>query len=256
VATLHDANHLALPQHYGRLHAAYYRAVVAPRAERAKALITISEFSRTELSRTLGLSPYRFQVISQGVDARFAPQPPHAVAAFRRARGLPERFVLAVGSEKPHKNLARLGAISGSLPLPFVLLAGPGAARRLGFCEGTVEFDSVEETAMPLLYAAADALAFPSVYEGFGLPVLEAMAVGCPVVATRGSSIPEVCGEAALLVEDTPQAWREALMRIGRDERLRRELSENGPARAARFTWDVCARQTLAVYRRALEQAR
>ena len=258
VATLHDANHLALPENYGPGQTAYYRLVVGPRAKRARALITVSEFSRRELEHFLGISAYRFQVIPNGVDARFHPRSPSEVLEFRRRRGLPERYLLAMGSEKAHKNLAILAPVTRELPVRVAVLAGGGGvARRLGFGEDVIDLESVSEDELPLLYASAEALIFPSYYEGFGLPALEAMACGCPVIASNASSLPEVCGQAAVLVEPHSEpAWREAILRLVRDSTLRRELSERGVERAARFSWDDCARQTLAVYQRALERGR
>ena len=257
VATLHDANHLALPGNYGPAQVAYYRAVVGPRAKTARALITISGFSRAELAKHLGLSPYRLQVIPQGVDERFAPQPRSDVAAFRERLRLPPRFLLAMGSAKPHKNLKLLAQIADELPLPLVLLAGRGTGQALGFPSSTIDLGELPESDLPLLYAAAEALLFPSIYEGFGLPPLEAMASGCPVIAARGSSLTEVCGEAALLLDPhSEEQWRDEISRLCRESQLRRELAEKGRERAARFTWDDCARRTLAVYQRVLAQAR
>jgi glycosyltransferase involved in cell wall biosynthesis len=257
VATLHDANHLALPENYRPRTTAYYRIVVGPRARRARALITVSEFSRAELARHLDLPPERLQVIPQGVDERFHPRSLSEIAAFRAEHALPPRFLLAMGNAKAHKNLQMVARIALHLPLPLVVLAGPGTARRLGFPAQTRELGEIPEDELPLLYASAEALLFPSYYEGFGLPPLEAMASGCPVVASRAASLPEVCGDAALLVDPhSLEGWRDAVLRLCRDAALRKSLSERGIERAARFTWNACAEQTLAVYRRALESLR
>jgi len=254
VATLHDANHLALPENYRPGRTAYYRLVVGPRARKAQALITVSEFSRAELSRHLNLPPERLQVIPQGVDERFRPRPPAELAAFRKRYALPPRFLLAVGSVKPHKNLGVVARIALHLPLPVAVLAGPGTARRLGFPTHAMEIGEIPEDELPLLFASAEALLFPSYYEGFGLPPLEAMASGCPVVASRAASLPEVCGEAALLAEPhSLECWRDAVLRVCRDAAFRKSLSERGIERAARYTWDACAERTFAVYRRVLE---
>lgn len=253
VATLHDANHLALAENYGHAQAAYYRLVVGPRARRAQALITVSEFSRGELTRHLGLDPYRIQVIPNGVDARFHPVSGAEAERFRARMRLPDDYVLVVGNDKPHKNLARIAAFAEALPIAVVLLCGGGIARRLGFPAGTVDLEEVIEEDLPLLYSGASALLFPSYYEGFGLPALEAMASGCPVVAARAGSLPEVCGQAALLVAPgATTEWKDAVLRVLREAPLRAELRQLGLERAARFGWDACAQQTLAVYRRVL----
>lgn len=254
VATLHDANHLALPELYGPGRVTYYKVVVGPRAKRAKALITVSEFSREELSRHLGMDPHRFQVIPQGVGARFRPPVASDLEAFRKRHGLPDRYFAAVGNPKPFKNLGLLAELASSLPEPIALLAGKGAAKTLKFPSSTVELAELPDDEMPLFYGGATALLLPSRYEGFGLPALEAMACGSPVVAARAGSLPEVVGEAGVLVPpDDAGAWKEVALKLVRDDRHRRQLAELGRERAARFSWDACALQTLAVYRRALE---
>lgn len=256
VATLHDANHLALPENYSPVHTLYYRIIVGPRARRAAALLTVSEFSREELAKYLNLDPYRFQVIAAGVDAGYQPPTPAQARDFRQRHRLPERYLAAVGNTKAHKNLGLLAKIAPRLPVPLVLLAGKGAAQELGFPDTTVELSELPEEEMPLFYGAAHALLLPSRYEGFGLPVLEAMAAGCPVLSSNVSSLPEVTGEAALLLPpESPEAWTEAALRLLRDERLHRELVEKGRERAARYTWDACATRTLAVYRRVLDKS-
>lgn len=255
VATLHDANHVALADQYTPVQSIYYRVVVGPRAKRASALVTVSEFSREELGRYLGLSPYRLQVIHNGVDPRFQPPTPGDAREFRERHELPARYVAAVGNTKRFKNLELLRHFAADLPVPVVLLAGKGAvAHELGLHENVVDLEELPEAEMPLFYGAAAALLLPSKYEGFGLPALEAMASGCPVLAADATALPEVVGGAALkLPPDDAAAWREATLRVLRDDKLRGELIELGRERAARFTWDDCARRMLTVYRRVLE---
>jgi glycosyltransferase involved in cell wall biosynthesis len=253
VATLHDANHLALRSSYPWTRRVYYRCVVGPRARSAAALIAPSEFSRAELSAHLDIDRFRFQVIHPGVDRAYRPPTDSEAKAFRRARGLPQRYLAAVGNTKPHKNLSLLARLASALPVPIALAAGPGAKARLGFPDSSIELPALSEEEMPLLYGAALALLYPSSYEGFGLPVLEAMAAGCPVLASNATSIPEVAGEAAeLIAPEDFDGWRETTLSIIRDDLRRREMSRRGIARASRFSWEECARRTLAVYARVL----
>lgn len=253
VATIHDANHLALEESKSRSRDAYYKLLVAPRAKRAKALITVSEFSRDEISRHLSLSPYRLQVIANGVDLPFQPQLPSEIEKFKALRGLPEHYFAAVGSTKPHKNLAMLGGISESLPAPLAILAGRGARRSLNLPETVLELSPLTDAEMALFLAGARAVLVPSRYEGFGLPALEAMACGAAVIAADAGAHKEVVGTAGLLVSpDDPQAWKDAALGVHRDDALRAELGKRGLERASRFTWADCANQTIQVYRRAL----
>lgn len=253
VATIHDANHLALPESESAARTAYYRIVVGPRAKRAKALITVSEFSRAQIAQHLGLPPERLQVIANGVDVIFRQVPAAELDEFRTRRGLPPRYFAAIGSTKAHKNLKVLQPIATALPAPLVLLAGRGARRALGFDEAVQELSPLPDDDLVRFYAGAIAVLVPSRYEGFGLPALEAMACGAPVIASTAGAHPEVLGSAALLVNPNDgKAWQEAAERVFNDEALRARLSKAGPERAALYSWDDCAKQTLQVYRRAL----
>lgn len=253
VATLHDVTHLALPEARTPIQDAYYRVIVTPRAKRAAALLTVSEFSRREIARHLGLSEYRLQVIPNGVDSLFRASSPSELDDFRKRRGLPPRYFAAIGNPKPHKNLMLLNPMLEHLPAPVALLAGRGARRALRLPESVIELSPLSDTDLALFYGGAVAVMVPSRYEGFGLPALEALACGAPVIAAAAGAHPETTGSAALLVDpDDPKAWVDAALRLFRDEALRQKLSEAGKARAALYSWDDCARRTLEVYRRAI----
>jgi glycosyltransferase involved in cell wall biosynthesis len=251
VATLHDAAHLVRSAEFGRLTALYYRFVVRPTVRRARALLTVSEFARGELARRLGVPESRWTVVPPGVDPRFRPPTAEERLAVRARYALPQRYLLAVGNPKPHKNLALLARIATRLPLPLVLLAGEGLARI--FPRPTRVLPEVDESQLPALYGCAEALLLPSRHEGFGLPALEAMAAGTPVLAASAGALPEVTGGAAELLDpEAPEAWIAASTALAGDPLLRARWASAGRARARAYSWERCARQTLAVYRSVL----
>ncbi len=251
VATLHDAAHLVRSEEFGRLTALYYRVVVRPTVRRARGLLTVSEFARGELARRLAVPESRWTVVPPGVDARFRPPSAEERLQIRARLGLPPRYLLAVGNPKPHKNLALLVRIATRLPVPLVLLAGDAAARV--FPRPTRVLTGVDEAHLPALYGGAEALLLPSRHEGFGLPALEAMATGTPVLAASAGALPEVTGGAAELLDpDVPEAWIAASNALVGDPLLRARWASAGRERARAFTWDRCARHTLALYRSAL----
>ena len=251
VATLHDAAHLVRSAEFGPLTAVYYRLVVRPTVRRARALLTVSEFARGELARSLGVPRSRWSVVPPGVDPRFHPPTAEERLQLRARLALPPRYLLAVGNAKPYKNLALLARIAARLPVPLVLLAGDGASRV--FPKPTRVLSQVEESDLPVLYGGAEALLLPSRHEGFGLPALEAMSAGAPVLAANAGALPEVTASAAELLDpDDPEAWLGAAARLVNDPALRARRSEAGRARAASFDWERCARATLAAYRQAL----
>jgi glycosyltransferase involved in cell wall biosynthesis len=252
VATLHDAMHLVRAREYSLATAFYYRTVVRPRLRRARAILTVSSFARTELAERLRLSPSAFTVVPEGVDARFQPPSAEEKQAARTALHLPLRYLLAVGNPKPHKNLGWLAALSKRLPFPLVVVAGP-QTKRLALPDGVLGLPDVAEALLPALYGGAEALLLPSVHEGFGLPALEAFASGCPVVAARAGALPEVVGEAGLLVAPNDnEAWVAAVQQLAADATLRDGLVQRGLVRARAYSWEACAARTADVYRAAL----
>jgi glycosyltransferase involved in cell wall biosynthesis len=201
----------------------------------------------------LGISTYKLQVISNGVDASFRRAGAEAIADFRERRGLPPRYIAALGNAKPHKNLRLLLPIADTLPLPLVLLAGRGARRALGFSEKVIELAPLPEVDMAAFYSGAACVLLPSRNEGFGLPALEAMACGTPVLAAQAGALPEVMGSAGIFLSpDDARAWKEAIQDVLRDDRRAAALGAAGVERATRYTWEDCAERTLAVYKRAI----
>jgi alpha-1,3-rhamnosyl/mannosyltransferase len=220
-----------------------------------------SQYTLRELRRLYPGPAGGVSIIPLGVEKRFAPAPASATAALRDRYGLPARFILAVAINKPHKNLARLVEALRSVPEVALVLAGPvdrrypdGAAlaARSGLADRVIQLGPVPDADLPVLYSAATAFAFTSLAEGFGLPPLEAMACGTAVVCSRASSLPEVAGDAALLVDPgDASAIAAALNRVLEDAILRERLVEAGRERAAELTWERTAWLTWAAYQTA-----
>jgi glycosyltransferase involved in cell wall biosynthesis len=268
VVTVHDLSFFRLPDTLGQVQGPYLRAATRWAVSHARAIIAVSDFTRRELMSLVGAPSERIHVVPNGIDANFARSAPDAIARFRDQAGLPERFILAVGTLQPRKNLAMLVAayadLRATMPAaPDLVIAGaPGwgpdeVARRttaLGLDGHVHRPGYVNAGDLPLLYSAATLLAFPSRYEGFGLPLIEAMACGTPVIIADAASLPEVAGEAALCVSpDDSAAWSLAMQTVLGEEGVAAQLAAAGPARAARFTWDRAASQTADVYRTVIE---
>lgn len=265
VATVHDLMPYRWPSWYGRAERAGFVRAVERFCDEAAHLMAVSATVAAELAAR-GVPPARITVVPPGVDAAFFSPDPARTAAACRALGLePGGYLVAIGTVSARKNAVVVVRALAALPpaerVPLVL-AGPAAdaleavtaeATRLGVDGLVRHLGYVADADLPALVAGAAALVHPSREEGFGLPPLEAMAAGTPVVAADTTSLPEVTGGAALLADpDDPEAWATAIARLRTDVALRDRLVTAGRSRAARFTWERAAAATLAVYERVI----
>jgi glycosyltransferase involved in cell wall biosynthesis len=261
VDTVHDLSFLRYPQFFRSHKRFYLRWLTRWSCRRAAAVIAVSAFTAQEVVDLLDVPKTRVHVIHHGVEPRFCPLPEEAVAAFRAQHNLPERYILYLGTLEPRKNLVTLLQAYAGLhktDTHLVLAGGQGwlyeeifaEVERLGL-EKRVHFPGyLPDDTLPLWYNAADVFAYVSWYEGFGLPILEAMACGTPVVASDTTSLPEVAGDAALLVPpDDVDAVREGLKQSLADRALHARLKQAGQRRAARFRWQTTAHHTTKLYK-------
>jgi len=276
VVTLYDTIPFIYPQYLPSPRARWmFRMAMRLAARRADLILTISEAAAGDLRRFLPLANTAVEVTPLAADGHFAPiDDQDALARWKRDAGLPPEYVLYLGINKPHKNLARLvrawgrvrgewGAAAGLLPA--LVLAGRedprysevrDTVRDLGL-GGSVHFaGEIADADLPRLYAGATLFVFPSLYEGFGLPVLEAMASGAPVACANCSSLPEIVGEAGAMFDPEDEiAIADTILMLLREPDRLREYRLAGLARAGSFSWARTAELTLDAYRRALQPA-
>lgn len=267
VVTVYDLSFAHYPQRLPAMRRVYLRLFTRWSCARARRVIAISQSTARDLHMTLGIAAHKIDVAPPGVGEQFAPLPQADIAAFRAQKGLPERFLLFLGTLEPRKNLPVLLRAYAQLPaadrahVHLVLAGGQGWMADAIFA--TIEQYDLGATVylpgyvpadeLPLWYNAAEAFVYPSVFEGFGMPVLEALACGTPVLVSDVSSLPEAAGDAGLrLPPDDVPAWTNALTQVIGDAAWRAESRAQGLAHAAQFTWARTAAQTVASYRRAL----
>ncbi len=268
VVTVHDLIPLLFPEYRGSLLARLYTALVSTASRGADLILTDSEASRQDIISHLGLPANRVRAIYLAAGPEFRPETRPDNEAIRERYGLPETYVLYVGGFDRRKNLRQLLAawtwvdagagelyplvMAGKLPAPDGRMFAdlPALARELEI-EKTVVFPGpIAHEDLPAVMRGATAFVYPSRYEGFGLPPLEAMACGVPVVACNSSSLPEVVGDAAILVDpDDSRALGASLLTVVVNEDVAQDLRQKGLAQAARFSWEKTAQETAEVYR-------
>jgi glycosyltransferase involved in cell wall biosynthesis len=239
VFTIHDLGHIFCPENHDAFIRLYYETIMKRACRRAVRILTVSEFTRRQIIDWSGVPPEKVFNVGCGVDCAFRPD--------GDSYGLPFPYLLCVSNRKPHKNELRIVEAFGRAGLgsdTHLVFTGEPTDTLQRFIRdhnvnGRVDFMGiVPEAKLPSLYRGAEALVFPSLYEGFGLPVLEAMACGTPVVTANITAMPEVAGDAALLVDPTSvEQIAVAMEQIVSDELLRQQLRDKGLARAAQFSW-------------------
>jgi len=265
VVTVHDLSFLRSPERFRFANRNYLRLFTGLSVKRACRVIAVSQHTKQDVMTVYGIPADKIDVVYSGLDAHFKRPSSQAIEEFRAAHGLPERFILYLGTIEPRKNLSTLiRAYAKVRPAGVKLVCAGGrgwmyqdvfqTVEELRISRDVIFPGFLPDDDLPLWYSAADVFVYPSAYEGFGLPVIEAMACGAPTITTNASSLPEAAGDAALLVPpDDTTALAEALSRLLDDPSLRSDLAIRGPAQAARFNWADAARCTAGVYARALE---
>ncbi len=268
VVTVYDLSFELYPEHFRAANRMYLQWGTRRSVAQARRVIAISESTKRDLMRLYGVPESQIAVIPPGIEQEFHREyKPEAVEQFRSRKSLPEHFILFVGTLEPRKNIPALvrafmqARRRFKLPHRLVVVGGRGwmdkaitrAVQESGAQEWIIFPGFVPGDELPYWYRAADAFVYPSVYEGFGMPPLEAMAAGTPTVVADSSSLPEAVGDAALLVAPNDEAsLEEALGQILTDDELRAELAARGRARARTFTWERAAAATAEVYRNVL----
>ncbi len=264
VVTIHDVAFLRFDTHRPAKRK-YLSSMTKRSARRAAHIIAVSQFTRNEVIELLGVDPNRITAIPNGRDSRIVPQDAQTIEAYRKRKNLPPRFLLTIGTLEPRKNLATLlrayASVKDRLAMPLLIGGGKGwfydelfalvRELNLELCVQFLGFVPPDE--LPLLYSAAHAFVYPSLYEGFGLPLLEAMAAGVPAVSSDAGALQEVVSDAAVCCPATDvQGLADAMVQVTTDHHLRSELRQKGLARSQLFSWDQCSRQTLDVLKSAI----
>lgn len=266
VLTVHDLIFKLFPRYHKRLNYWFLNAAMPLFVQRADAVIAISQATRRDLIAHYGTPPEKITVVYEAAAPCFRPPAAEAVTAVRARYGLPERFLLTVGTIEPRKNLVRLLEALVRLrrddPELHLVVVGSRGWLYEGFFRRRAELELekavhlpgyVPDADLPAFYGAATVVVMPSLYEGFGLPVLEAMACGAPVVSSHAASLPEIGGAAARYFDPTDvEEMTAVLAQVLADAELRAEMRAAGLEQAARFSWERAARETMAVYERVL----
>jgi glycosyltransferase involved in cell wall biosynthesis len=267
VVTLHDLAFMLYPETHTLASRAYY-AATGESVRRAERVIAVSQRTASDAIRLLGVDPSRMRVVHEAAAPGFAPRSELEFEKLATRLGLtarPRRYALFVGTLEPRKNLPLLleafAQVRGELDAELLIVGARGwleqpifAARdRAGLAQAAHFLGTLSEDELAVLYSHAGVFVLPSLYEGFGLPVLEAMACGAPVVTSNAGPLPEVAGDAAILLPpDNPDRWARAIIDVLREPHRAQDLRQRGFARASAFSWQRAAQATREVYREAL----
>jgi glycosyltransferase involved in cell wall biosynthesis len=263
VLTVHDLVFQVYPERHKPLNRWYLRAALPLYCRRADAIICVSEHTKKDLVDLWGIDGEKVHVVYEAADPRFGRRSAEKVAVARARYGLPERYLLVVGTIEPRKNLNRLldaiALVRQEREDVKLVIVGRLGWLYQGFLDKLEQFEHreavirpgfVPDADLPAVYQGAVGTVYPSLYEGFGLPMLESMACGTPVISSRASSLPELGGDAAYYFDPLDvEEMAAALGAVWRDADLRRSMRERGLARASQFSWTRAARETLEVYR-------
>jgi len=271
IITIYDLSFVLFPERLHPLRRLYLRWGTQRSARKAQGIIAISGSTKQDIVRLLGIAERKVSVVPCGVDDHFRPMKNQQVLDdFRRKRRLPEQMILFVGTIEPRKNLITLlrgyALLREKFQPPPLVIGGPKGwhhqevffvAEQLGLQEDVLFPGYISQEELALWYNAAELFIYPTLYEGFGLPPLEAMACGTPVIISNTSSLPEVVGGAGILVSpESVEEIAEAMQRLLTDHSLRAEMRTRGLDRAREFSWHKAAQQTVKVYEQAMTDSR
>jgi len=259
IMTIHDLNHMVLPQFYTPFHQFYYQTFVRSCMKRSDFILTVSNFSKDEIIGNLDIAPEKVLVTYNGVSEKYQPvTDPELLAYVRDIYELPEKFIFCLSNNKPHKNVHQLvrAFCFSDVDIPLVL-ACPVDKNLIRIAENygkkhLLYFSKfIEEEHLPSVYSMTYLFVYPSTYEGFGLPPLEALSCGAPVVVAKSSSLPEVVGDAAIFTNPFDYQDIARSLELGvNDDALRERLKSRGVHHAANFSWRKMTQQTLDIYHR------
>ena len=267
VITVYDLSSNRFPEAFRPLHRFYLRTFTAHSAKRAKAIITISESTRQDVIRFLDIPAEKVHTIYCGVDPSFQVYPQAEVEAFKARHRLPEKFILFLGTLEPRKNISGLikayaAWCQADLKAPKLIIGGGKGwyyqhlftlVEQLNLTDRVIFPGYLAQEELPLWYNAATMFVYPSHFEGFGLPVLEAMACGTPVITSTASSLPEVAGQAGVLIEPTDvEGLSAAMAGLFNDTARRQRLAQQGLTQSRTFNWRKTAAETMQVYEQVL----
>jgi glycosyltransferase involved in cell wall biosynthesis len=269
VVTMLDLSFLRMPETFNRWNRVYLATMARLSAQRCQKIITISESTRQDVVRFFGVSPDKVQAIHLGVDEIYKPVEDKSILQrFKAERNLPDSYLLYLGTLEPRKNVERLieayAILKKKQAIPHKLVLGGAKGwlydrifarvNQLGLHDDILFTSYIPYNELPLWYNCADIFIYPSLYEGFGLPPLEALACGTPVITSSTSSLPEVVGTAAITIDPLDvNALASAISTVLENPDIQRQLSTQGLQQAARFSWGKMAARTLEVYRQVIE---